>query len=74
MFLIENGICIGQNATAEVMFGYSESDAIGRPIIEWYAPVYREMIQENVQKHYELPYEAMALRERWFCISMRNYW
>jgi hypothetical protein len=63
IFLSEKGICIEQNLSAEKMFGYSSSEAIGRPGIEWIAVEDREMVETNILKGYEGSYEATAVRK-----------
>ncbi len=63
IFLSEKGICVGQNLAAEKMFGYTLSEAVGRPGIEWIAPENREMVMNNMLSGYEEAYEATALRK-----------
>ena len=63
IFLSEKGVCLGQNLTAEKMFGYTPSEVIGRPGTDWIAPESREMVMNNMLSGYERPYEAIALRK-----------
>jgi PAS domain S-box-containing protein len=62
IFISEKGVCLEQNSTAEKMFGYTLSEAIGRKGTEWIAPEDREMVMNNMLSGYEGPYEATALR------------
>ncbi len=62
IFLSDKGICIGQNLSAEKMFGYTAEEALGRGGIEWIAPEYRQAVINNMLSGYEEPYEAVALR------------
>ncbi|MFC1835982.1 PAS domain S-box protein [Thermodesulfobacteriota bacterium] len=59
----EKGICIGQNLTAERMFGYFSEEAVGRSGTEWITPEFRELVSRKMLEGYEEPYEAMALRK-----------
>jgi PAS domain S-box-containing protein len=61
IFISENGICIDQNKKAEVMFGYTLSEAIGKPGIDWISPEYRKIVTNNIISNYEEPYKADAL-------------
>ncbi len=63
IFLIERGICVGQNLTAEKMFGYSSSEAIGRSGTEWVIPEYRETVLKNMLGGFDKPFEVIALRK-----------
>jgi PAS domain S-box-containing protein len=63
MFLSDKGICLDQNLTAEKMFGYTSSEAIGQPGTDWIAPDDREMVKNNMLSGYEEPYETMAMRK-----------
>ena len=63
IFISEKGVCLEQNSTAEKMFGYTLSEAIGRRGIEWISPDDREMVEKKMLSGYEEPYEATALRK-----------
>jgi PAS domain S-box-containing protein len=63
IFISEKGVCLEQNPTAEKMFGYTLSEAIGRKGTEWIAPEDREMVMNKMLSGYEEPYEATALRK-----------
>ena len=63
IFISEKGVCLEQNSTAEKMFGYTLSEAIGRKGVEWIVPEDREMVMNNMLSGYEEPYEATALRK-----------
>ncbi|MCP4456986.1 MAG: PAS domain S-box protein [Cytophagales bacterium] len=63
IFISEKGICLKQNATAEKMFGYSDSEAVGKSGTDWIAEGDREMVLNNMIAGYDKPYEAMALRK-----------
>jgi len=63
IFLSSNGICIGQNENAARMFGYTESEAIGKPGTNWIIPEEHDKVREKAATGYELPYETIALRK-----------
>lgn len=63
IFLSDKGICIYQNETAHKMFGYSDTEAIGRLGTEWIIPEDREIVFEYMKKGFEEPYEVTALRK-----------
>ena len=63
IFISEKGICIDQNVSAEKMFGYTLSEAIGRHGTEWIAPADRATVKEMMMQGYEKPYEVTALRK-----------
>jgi PAS domain S-box-containing protein len=63
IFISENGICIDQNQTAEKMFGYTNSEAVGRQGAEWIVPEDHERVMSNMLSGYEEPYEVTALRK-----------
>jgi PAS domain S-box-containing protein len=63
IFISEKGVCLEQNSTAEKMFGYTLSEAIGRKGTEWIAPEDREIVMNNMLSGYEGPYEATALQK-----------
>ncbi|MBI5248572.1 MAG: PAS domain S-box protein, partial [Desulfomonile tiedjei] len=63
IFLSDKGICIGQNLSAEMMFGYSTEEALGRSGTGWIAPEYRELVLDKMLSGHEEPYEAVAVRK-----------
>ena len=63
IFLSDKGICIGQNLTAQKMFGYTDEEAFGNPGTDWIAVEDREKVKQNMLAGYEEPYEATALRK-----------
>ncbi len=63
IFLSDEGICIGQNLSAEKLFGYTTEEALGRSGVEWIAPEYRRIVSDNMLSGNEEPYEAVALRK-----------
>ncbi len=63
IFISEQGLCIGQNKTAEMMFGYTDEEALGRMGTEWIHPDYRELVLKNILSGYEASYEAVAIRK-----------
>jgi len=62
IFLLEKGVCFGQNLAAEKMFGYTLSEAVGRSVTEWISPEHRGMVEGNMLLGHEEPYRATALR------------
>ena len=63
IFFSENGICTEQNINAAMMFGYSDSEAIGRPGTDWIVPEDRELVIQHMASGYEEPYEVNAVRK-----------
>ena len=63
IFLSENGICVEQNNTAEILFGYTSEEAIGRFGTDWIIPEDRQMVMEKMLSGYEEPYESTALKK-----------
>lgn len=63
IFLSSKGVCIGQNNSAAKMFGYSDSEAMGRFGTEWIAPEERDKVAKKMLSGYELPYETVAMRK-----------
>ncbi|NOY99741.1 MAG: PAS domain S-box protein [Chloroflexi bacterium] len=63
VFISEKGVCLEQNLTAEKMFGYTLSEAVGRLSTEWVVPEDRDLMMKNITSGYEEPYQATALRK-----------
>ncbi len=63
IFFSYQGRCFNQNKSAEKMFGYSLSEAIGKHISEWIAPEYRELVIKNTLSGYENSYEVEAVKK-----------
>jgi len=63
IFLSKKGICLDQNGTAEMMFGFTHAEAVGKPGIDWIAPEDHDLVKKNMQLGHEKPYEVTALRK-----------
>ncbi len=63
IFISEKGLCIEQNKTAELMFGYTNEEALTRYGTDWIIPEDREMVMNNMMSGTEETYEATALRK-----------
>ncbi len=63
IFLTEAGVCLEQNKAAEVLFGYSNAEAVGRHTSMWIAPEDRELDNRKTLENEERPYEIKALRK-----------
>ena len=63
IFFSEKGLCIEQNMAAEIMFGYTNEEALSRYGTDWIAPEYRGMVMNNMLSGTEDPYEAIAQRK-----------
>lgn len=63
IFFSEKGICIEQNQTARMVFGYTDEEAIGRYGTEWIVPEERPKVMKNMLEGYEKPYEVTAIRK-----------
>ncbi|MFA5419685.1 MAG: PAS domain S-box protein, partial [Bacteroidales bacterium] len=62
IFISKHGICIGLNRTAELMFGYSEDEALGKKDTQWFVPGDHELIKQRFLGGSEEPFESTALR------------
>jgi two-component system, cell cycle sensor histidine kinase and response regulator CckA len=63
LFLSEKGICLYQSPTAEKMFGYSPSEALGRAGTEWIVPEDRDEVMRHMLAGRTEPYGITALRK-----------
>jgi PAS domain S-box-containing protein len=63
IFLSEKGVCLGQNLTAQQLFGYSDQWALGQMGTEWIIPQDRAKALRNMLTGDEEPYEVTALRK-----------
>jgi len=63
IFLLDDGICRGQNQTAEKMFGYTSAEAEGRRYLEWIAAKNHEIVMHNMISGYDQPYELTGVRK-----------
>ena len=61
IFRSEKGVCQDQNQTAERMFGYTHTEAVGKNAVEWIAPEDRDLVKNNILSGYDRPYEVTAL-------------
>jgi PAS domain S-box-containing protein len=59
----EQGIIFDNNPTCSEMFGYEVSEVIGKPVMDFIAPEYREQVMENIRSGYEGVYETVCLRK-----------
>lgn len=63
IFISEKEICLEQNYQAQIMFGYSYEEAVGRPATDWIAPEDRDVVMNHILNAYEQPYQVTALRK-----------
>lgn len=63
IFITEVGVCLEQNRAAEIMFGYSGEEAIGRHINQGIAPENRDLIDKKTLEKDGNPYEILAIRK-----------
>ncbi len=63
IFLSERGLCIGQNKSAERMFGYTFKEALGRMATDWIHPEYHSIVKQHILSGDENPYETVAIRK-----------
>jgi rsbT co-antagonist protein RsbR len=61
--ILDRGIIVEVNPRVRTMFGYTLEEAVGRPALEFIAPVSRDLVGHNILTGYEEPYEALALRK-----------
>ncbi len=63
IFISEHTICLEQNQTAARLFGYSFSEAKGKPVTDWIVKEDRELVKSHMRSTHEKPYEVNALRK-----------
>ncbi|MFH0783597.1 MAG: response regulator [Pseudomonadota bacterium] len=63
IFLTEADVCLEQNKAAEIMFGYTSEEAVGRHTSMWITPEDRELDYRKTIEKEEQPYEIKALRK-----------
>lgn len=63
IFFSENGICTGQNESAQKMFGYSDEEAIGRPALDWIHPDDHPLVKQKLSIPSATPYEVKAIKK-----------
>ena len=63
IFISEKGVCIEQNSAAELMFGYTQEEAVGLNLTEWISPEDRPTVLKHILSGDESPYEVTALRK-----------
>jgi two-component system cell cycle sensor histidine kinase/response regulator CckA len=57
----EKGIILEVNDAFSSLTGYSRQEAVGRPILDFAAPEFRELVRKNSMSGYEKPYEVVGL-------------
>lgn len=63
IFMSKHGKCIGQNKTAENIFGYTDDEVIDKPDIYWFIDSDKEMVSDRLIGGSAEPYEATAIRK-----------
>jgi two-component system cell cycle sensor histidine kinase/response regulator CckA len=63
IFFSDKGVCLDQNQTAEKMFGYTRTEAVGKYGTEWIAEKDRARVMKNMLSGNEKLYEVSALRK-----------
>ncbi|MCW8891497.1 MAG: PAS domain S-box protein [Sedimenticola sp.] len=63
IFISEKGRCLGQNLTAEKLFGYTLEEATGRSGLDWIAEESHDLVNQNMLLSYTEPYEVIAQRK-----------
>jgi PAS domain S-box-containing protein len=61
ILLLDDGICIGQNKSAERKFGYAFEEAVGQEITAWIHPDWQAQVVQHLEAGLEAPYEAVAV-------------
>lgn len=59
----EKGVIVNANQIFANMFGYKQSEVIGKSALELAAPESRALVQQNILSGYEQPYEAVGLKK-----------
>lgn len=59
----EQGKIFDSNQTCAEMFGYEVSELIGKPVLDFIAPEYREQVLEKIYSGYEEVYKTVCLRK-----------
>jgi diguanylate cyclase (GGDEF)-like protein/PAS domain S-box-containing protein len=57
-----SGKILEVNDAFTVMFGYSSSYAVGRDLLEFIAPEYKEIMADNMKSGHETPYEIIGVK------------
>ena len=60
---VENGVIIDVNHRVQEMFGYRESEVIGRPAVDFVAQNARRIVQGKIQSRNEEKYETIGLKK-----------
>ena len=63
IFIFDKGVCIGQNATAEKIFGYTSKEAIGRLGIDWIVEKHHSKVIDKIQTNDQRPYDVEAIKK-----------
>jgi len=63
IFIFEKGICLGQNSTAERMFGFSLEEAIGRAGTDWIVKKYHSIVKRKIESDDQTPYEVEVIKK-----------
>ena len=63
IFLSEKGVALEQNTAAELMFGYTLAEAIGKSATEWIVPTEPDRVSKKMLTVYAEPYKSVALRK-----------
>lgn len=63
IFISEDGIGVDQNETARKTFGYTDEEAIGKPVTDWIAPEYRSIIIKKISHNETIPYQVVAQKK-----------